>query len=140
MRFLMMVKSSAQALAAYEGGAQPDVELVKAMMKFNEELVNAGAWISGEGLHNSSHGARVVFEKGKKSRIVDGPFSEAKELVGGFWITRFPTKQAALELVARCPIPEGEIEVREIFDIGDRPDDIKAPALEFAEKLGKKSD
>ena len=136
-RFLMMVKSSGESLKAYEGGAQPDVELVKAMMKFNEELVNAGAWISGEGLHPSSRAARVQFEQGKKPRIVDGPFSEAKELVGGFWICRFATKQAALDFVARCPIPDGEIEVREIFDIGDRPDDIKAPALEFAEKLAK---
>ena len=137
-RFLMMVKNSGTSLAAYEGGGQPDVELVKAMMKFNEELVAAGAWISGEGLHPSSKGARVAFEKGKKPRIVDGPFSEAKELVGGFWLCRFANKQTALDFIARCPIPDGEIEIREIFDIGDRPDDVKAPALEFAEKLAKK--
>ena len=137
-RFLMMVKNSGKSLAAYEGGAQPDLELVKAMMKFNEELVNAGAWISGEGLHPSPKGARVIFETGKKARIVDGPFSEAKELIGGFWICRFANKQTALDFIARCPIPDGEVEIREIFDIGDRPDDIKAPALEFAEKLAKK--
>ena len=136
-RFLLMVKNSGESLKAYEGGAQPDVELVKAMMKFNEELVNAGAWISGEGLHNSSKGARVQFEKGKKARVVDGPFSEAKELIGGFWLCRFANKQTALDFVARCPIPDGEIEIREIFDIGDRPEDIKAAGLEFAEKLAK---
>src|SRR5205085_5596982 len=104
-RFLMMVKSSGKSLEAYEGGAQPDVELVKAMMKFNEELVNAGAWISGEGLHPSTKGARVRYVKGKAS-FVDGPFSEAKELIGGFWLARFANKQAALDMPATCPIPD----------------------------------
>ena len=135
-RFLIMVKNSGDSLKAYEGGAQPDVELVKAMMKFNEELVNAGAWISGEGLHPSNKGAKVKYAKGKAT-FVDGPFSEAKEMIGGFWLVRFANKQAALDMLARCPLPDGEIEIREIFDIGDRPDDIKAPALEFAEKLAK---
>ena len=136
-RFLIMVKNSGESLQAYEGGAHPDVELVKAMMKFNEELVKAGAWISGEGLHPSNKGAKVRYSKGKPT-FVDGPFSEAKELVGGFWLVRFANKQAALDMLAKCPIHEGELELREIFDIGDRPDDIKAPALEFAEKLAKK--
>ncbi len=136
-RFLIMVKSSGESMKTYEGGGQPDVELVKAMMKFNAELVNAGAWISGEGLHPSNKGAKVKYSKGKVS-FVDGPFSEAKELVGGFWLVRFANKQACLDMLATCPIPDGELEVREIFDIGDRPDDIKAPALELAEKLSKK--
>jgi hypothetical protein len=133
-RFLIMVKSSGDALTAYEAGAQPDLALVQAMMKFNEELVKAGAWISGEGLHPSTKGAKVKYAKGKAT-FVDGPFSEAKELIGGFWLVRFANKQACLDMLATCPLPDGEIEIREIFDIGDRPDDIKAPALEFAEKL-----
>jgi hypothetical protein len=138
MRFLIMVKSSGPALAAYEGGAQPEVADVQAMMKFNEELVAAGAFISAEGLHPSAKAARISFAKGKQPKVTDGPFTEAKEMVGGYWIARFATKQAAIDFVARCPFPDGEIEIREIFDIGDRPDDIRDVALEFAEKLGKK--
>ncbi len=137
MRFVMMVKNTGESLATYEAGGHPDVELVKAMMKFNEELLATGALISLDGLHPSSRGAKVTFEKGKKPVIVDGPFTEAKEMIGGFWITRFPSKQAALELVARCPIPDGEIEVREIFDMGERPADIREATAEFAQKLGK---
>lgn len=137
MRFLMLVKNSGAALANYEAGAQPELALVQAMMKFNEELVAAGAWISGEGLHPSSHAARVTFGGGKKPTIVDGPFTEAKEMIGGFWICRFPSKQAALDFVARSPIPDGEVEVREIFDIGDRPEDLRDATLAFAEKLKK---
>jgi hypothetical protein len=137
MRFLIMVKNSGSSLAASEGGAQPDLEAVQAMMKFNEELVAAGAFISAEGLHPSAKAARISFAKGKQPKVTDGPFTEAKELVGGYWIARFATKQAAIDFVSRCPLPDGEIEIREIFDIGDRPDDIKAVGLEFAEKLGK---
>jgi len=136
MRFLLMVKNSGASLAAYEGGAQPELSAVQAMMKFNEELLAAGAWIAGEGLHPSAKAARISFAKGKQAKVTDGPFTEAKELVGGFWIARFPTKQAAVDFVARCPLPDGEIEIREIFDIGDHEDDIKAEGLAFAEKLG----
>jgi len=136
MRFLIMVMNSGPSLAAYEGGAQPDVALVQAMMKFNEELLAAGAWIAAEGLHPSSKAARISFAKGKQPKVTDGPFTEAKELVGGYWIARFATKQAAIDFVSRVPFDEGDVVLREIYDIGDRPDDVKAVALEFAEKLG----
>lgn len=138
MRFLMMVRNKADSLARYEAGEGPDPELVGKMMKYNEELVRAGALISGEGLHPSKHAARIEFGKGGKPTIVDGPFSEAKELIGGFWIVRFGTREEAVAWAARAPLPEGnEIELREIYDIADHKPEVAKQALEFAEKRHK---
>jgi hypothetical protein len=96
------------------------------MGKYNEELVKAGVMLAGEGLHPSSKGKRIVFSGGKKS-VVDGPFTETKELVAGFWIWQVKSLQEAIEWVKRCPNPhngEGEIEIRQVFE----PDDF-GPAL-----------
>src|SRR5262245_37817112 len=116
MRFMAIVKAS----KASEAGEMPSAELFEAMGKFNEELVKAGVMLAGEGLQASSKGARVVF-KGDKRAVVDGPFSESKELVAGFWILQVKTKEEAIEWMKRCPNPmpgeeETNIEIRQIFE------------------------
>jgi len=118
MRFAVLVKATKDS----EAGIMPSQELLEAMTKFNEELVNAGVMLAGEGLHPSSKGARVVF-KGDKRVVTDGPFAETKELVAGFWIWQCKSKEEAIEWVKRCPNPmpgqEGIIEIRQIFSAED---------------------
>jgi hypothetical protein len=104
-----------------EAGVLPDQKLLTEMGAFNEELVKAGIMLGGEGLQPSSKGARVKFA-GDKRAVVDGPFSETKELVAGFWIWRVNSKAEAIEWVKRCPMPRGaetEIEIRQVFDSED---------------------
>jgi hypothetical protein len=105
-----------------EAGTMPTQELLTAMMKYNEELMNAGVMVSGEGLQPSSKGARVKFS-GNKRTVTDGPFTETKELVAGFWLWQCKSKQEAIEWVKRCPNPmpgeESEIEIRQIFEAED---------------------
>ncbi len=105
-----------------EPGAVPSEELLAAMGKYNEELVKAGVMLAGEGLHPSSKGARVRFS-GDKRTVVDGPFSETKELVAGFWIWKCASLQEAIDWVKRCPNPfpdqESEIEIRQVFEAED---------------------
>jgi len=117
MKFMIIVKADANTKA----GAMPDQQLLTDMGKYNEELVKAGIMLAGEGLHPSSKGARVRFQ-GDKRTVVDGPFTETKELVAGFWIWRCKSKEDAIEWVKRCPNPTGvesEIEIRQIFDPED---------------------
>jgi hypothetical protein len=104
-----------------EAGVLPSEKLLTEMGKFNEELVNAGIMLAGEGLQPSSKGARVRFS-GDQRTVVDGPFAEAKELVAGFWIWKVGSKEEAIEWVKRCPNPmegESEIEIRQIFESED---------------------
>jgi len=99
----------------------PDQQLLTDMGKYNEELVKAGIMLAGEGLHPSSKGARVKFH-GDKRTVVDGPFTETKELVAGYWLWRCKSKDEAIEWVKRCPNPTGaesEIEIRQVFDPED---------------------
>jgi hypothetical protein len=117
MRFMVMVKATADS----ESGKMPSVELMTAMGKFNEELVNAGVLLAGEGLHPSSSGARVRFE-GSKRTVIDGPFSETRELVAGFWLFQVKSKEEAIEWVKRCPNPfegDSEIEIRRVYEMED---------------------
>ena len=118
MRFIVLVKASKES----EAGVMPSTELLTAMHKFNEELVNAGVMLAGEGLHPSSKGVRVRFA-GAKRTVVDGPFAETKELVAGFWIWQVKSMEEAVEWVRRCPDPmpgeESEIEIRRIFEAED---------------------
>jgi hypothetical protein len=115
MRFMIIVKASQDS----EAGKMPSHDLLAAMGKYNEELVNAGIMLSGEGLHPSSKGARVRFA-GDQRTVVDGPFVETKELIAGFWIWKVKSKAEAVEWVKRCPNPmpgtEAEIEIRQIFE------------------------
>jgi hypothetical protein len=104
-----------------EAGALPDEKLLTEMGKFNEELVNAGVMLAGEGLHPSSKGARVRFS-GDKRTVIDGPFTETKELIAGYWIWQVKSKEEAIEWVKRCPNPTGaesEIEIRQVFEAED---------------------
>ena len=117
MKFMVMVKATKES----EAGVMPKQELLEAMTKYNEELVNAGIMLAGEGLHPSSKGARVQFN-GKNRAVTDGPFAETKELVAGFWIWQCESLDEAIEWVKRCPNPmEGpsEIEIRQIFAAED---------------------
>jgi hypothetical protein len=104
-----------------EAGVMPDKKLLTDMGKYNEELVKAGIMLAGEGLHPSSKGARVKFS-GTKRTVIDGPFTETKELIAGFWMWRVKSKQEAIEWVKRCPNPTGEeaeIELRQVFEAED---------------------
>jgi hypothetical protein len=117
MRFMLIVKADANS----EAGIMPSQELLTEMGKYNEELVKAGVLLAGEGLHASSKGARVKFS-GPKRTVVDGPFSETKELVAGFWLIEVKSKEEAIEWVKRCPNPmegESEIEIRQVFEAED---------------------
>jgi hypothetical protein len=117
MRVMVIVKATADS----EAGVMPSTELMTAMGKYNEELVNAGVMLAGEGLHPSSKGARVRFS-GKERTVVDGPFAETKELIAGFWLWQVKSMDEAIEWVKRCPNPmlgESEIEIRRVFDTED---------------------
>ncbi|HVT06835.1 MAG TPA: YciI family protein [Polyangia bacterium] len=113
MKFILMVRATQES----ESGAMPDPELVAEMGKFNEEMVKAGVLLAGEGLHPSSKGARVRFSGGRRT-VIDGPFTETKELIAGFWILQCRSKEEALEWAKRSPQPfrgDCEIELRQIF-------------------------
>jgi hypothetical protein len=117
MRFMVMVKATKDS----EAGVMPTEKLLTEMGKFNEELVKAGIMLAGEGLQPSSKGARVRFS-GAKRTVVDGPFSETKELVAGFWMWKVKSLQEAIEWVKRCPNPmpgDSEIEIRQVFEAED---------------------
>jgi hypothetical protein len=106
-----------------EAGVMPSTKLLADMGKFNEELVNAGVMLAGDGLQPSSKGARVKFS-GNKRTVTDGPFAETKELIAGFWMWQCKSKEEAIEWVKRCPNPagdgkEGEIEIRQVFEADD---------------------
>jgi len=118
MRVMVMVKATKNS----EAGKMPSEKLLAEMGKFNEELVKAGIMLAGEGLQPSSKGKRVRFSGGKKT-VIDGPFTETKELVAGFWIWQVKSMEEALEWLRRCPDPmpgeESEIEIRQVFEAED---------------------
>jgi len=117
MKVMVIVKASKVS----EAGQMPSQQLLSEMGKFNEELVKAGIMLAGEGLHPSSKGARVRFS-GKNRAVIDGPFTETKELIAGFWLWKVSSFQEALDWVKRCPNPheeESEIEIRPLFEIED---------------------
>ena len=117
MRFMILVKADKNS----EAGVLPDAQLLTEMGKFNEELVKAGVLLAGEGLHPSSKGARVRIS-GDKRTVIDGPFSETKELIAGFWLIDVKSKEEAIEWVKRVPNPTGEeseIEIRQVFEEAD---------------------
>lgn len=117
MRFMILIKADKNS----EAGVLPDEKLLTEMGKFNQELVEAGVMLAGEGLQSSSKGARVRFS-GNQRTVIDGPFAETKELIAGFWIWKVKSKQEAIEWVKRCPNPmlgDSEIEIRQIFEAED---------------------
>ena len=117
MRFMIIIKATKES----EAGVMPSEQLLSEMGKFNEELVNAGVMLAGEGLHPSSRGARVRFS-GNQRTVMDGPFAETKELIAGYWLWQCRSKEEAIEWVKRCPNPmpgESEIEIRQVFEAED---------------------
>jgi len=122
MRFMAIVKANKHS----EAGVLPSKELLAAMGKFNEEMAKAGVLLAGEGLQPSSKGARVRFS-GTKRTVIDGPFTESKELIAGFWLLQVKSKEEAIEWIKRSPAPfkgECEIEIRQVFEASDFPADI----------------
>ena len=117
MKVMVLVKATADS----EAGVMPTTELFEAMGKFNEELVNAGVMLAGEGLKPSSSGARIAFD-GPSRRVIDGPFAETRELVAGFWLWQVRSMEEAIEWARRCPNPHAgpcEIELRPLYEAED---------------------
>lgn len=116
MRFMVLVKADKNS----EAGVLPNQASMAAMGKYNEELVKAGVMLAGEGLQASSKGARVRFDDGGKRTVIDGPFTEAKELIAGFWLWQVRSKEEAIEWLKRAPFDGGaELELRQVFEAED---------------------
>src|SRR5258707_6441834 len=121
-----------------EAGALPSEKLLTDMGKFNEELVKAGVMLAGEGLQSSSKGARVKFEKGKRT-VIDGPFAETKELVAGFWLWQVKSKDEAIEWLKRAPFADTAVEITQVFEAPDfAPNDPSGKLTKKEEELRKK--
>jgi hypothetical protein len=131
MRFMMLMIPKGYEKA--EPGAMPDAKAVAAMMTYNESLQKAGVLLSLDGLHPPSTGVRVSFSSGKPT-VTDGPFAEAKEVVGGYWMIQVKSKEEAVEWASRCPASDNEvIEVRQVQEFSDFPPDIQQAAGKYPE-------
>ena len=134
MRVMVIVKATAES----EAGVMPNKEMLTEMGQYNEELVNAGVMLAGEGLQASSKGARVRFS-GDKRTVIDGPFTEAKELVAGFWVWQVKSMQEAIDWLKRAPFRDGEVEIRQIFEAEDFGEDFTPELREQEERMRAKS-
>ena len=135
MRFMMLMIPKGYEKEA--PGAMPDAKAVAAMMKYNESLQKAGVLLALDGLHPPSMGARVSFSAGKP-KVTDGPFAEAKEVVGGYWMIQVKSKEEAVQWASRCPASENEvIEVRQVQEFSDFPPDIQEAAGKLPEMQGQ---
>ena len=131
MRFMVIVKANEES----EAGVLPDEKILAAMGKYNEELVKAGVMLAGEGLHPSSKGVRVRFDGGKRT-VIDGPFSETKELIAGFWLWQVKSKEEAIEWLKRAPFDGGtEIELRQVFEMEEFGANLTPELREQEERL-----
>ncbi len=131
MRFMVLVKATKET----EAGVLPDEKILRQMGKFNEELVKAGVMLVGEGLQPTSKGARVRFS-GSKRTVIDGPFSESKELVAGFWLWQVKSKDEAIEWLKRAPFEDTEVEIRQVFEMADfAPSDPSGEVRKNEQKL-----
>ncbi len=134
MRVVVLIKANDKT----EAGAMPSEKMLAEMGKYNEELVKAGVMLAGEGLHPSSKGAKVKFSKGKLT-VTDGPFTEAKELICGFWIWQVKSLDEAIEWAKRIPNPddedEGEVEIRQVFEMEEFGDEFTPELREQEERL-----
>ena len=131
MRFMVIVPGSPES----EAGEMPPTELLEAMTRYNEELAKAGVMLAGEGLRPTSQGAKVRFD-GEERTVTDGPFTEAKELVAGYWIWQCGSREEAIEWLKRAPFDGGtEIELREIFELDDFGEELTPELREANERL-----
>jgi hypothetical protein len=134
MRFMMLVKASKES----EAGIMPDEKSLSDMAIYNEEMVKAGVMLAGEGLAASSKGARVTFTDGKPT-VKDGPFTETKELVAGYWLIQVKSKAEAIEWAKRVPFVDGEIEIRQVFELEDfGPSEAVDRHAKLRDQVGKK--
>jgi hypothetical protein len=134
MRFMMLMIPQGYENAA--PGTMPEADAVAAMMKYNEELQKAGVLVALDGLHPPSMGARVSFAGGKP-KVTDGPFAEAKEVLGGYWMIQVGSREEAIEWAKRCPGSDNEtIEVRQVMEFDDFPTDVQQAAAGFERMQG----
>src|SRR2546428_12189247 len=130
MRFMVLVKADKNS----EAGVMPSQQLLTAMGKYNEDLAKAGVLLAAEGLHPSSKGARVRFAGGKKT-VIDGPFTETKELIAGFWLWQVKSKGEAIEWLKRAPFDKTEGEIRQVFEAGEFGGEFTPELREKEERL-----
>jgi hypothetical protein len=131
MRFMVLVPGSPES----EAGVMPSTQELEAMTKYNEELVKAGVMLAGEGLHPTSKGAKVRFD-GSERTVIDGPFTEATELVAGYWVWECKSRDEAIEWLKRAPFDGGtEIELRQIFEAEDFGDELTPELREREERM-----
>jgi hypothetical protein len=133
MRFMVIVKATEES----EAGVMPDEKILTAMTKYNEELAEAGIIQAGEGLHPSSKGVRLKFD-GAKRTVIDGPFTETKELIAGFWLWKVKSRDEAIDWLKRAPFDDGaELEIRQVFEAEDFGDEFTPEARAIEERLRK---
>jgi hypothetical protein len=133
MRVMVIVKASKES----EAGVMPKRQLLEDMSKFNEELTKAGVMVAGDGLHPTSKGKRVRFS-GDERTVIDGPFSESKELIAGFWIWNVKSMDEAVEWLKRCPCPhegESDVEIRPVFEAEDFGEELTPEMTEREERM-----
>jgi hypothetical protein len=129
MRVMVLVKASPES----EAGQMPSTEILAAMGKYNEELVRAGVMLAGEGLAPTSRGKRVQFNGATERRVIDGPFTETKELIAGYWLWQVKSIDEAVEWLKRAPFQEGTVEIRQVFEEEDFGDEF-TPELREQER------
>ncbi len=136
MRFMVLVPASEES----EAGVMPDEQALAEMGKYNEEMAKAGVMLAGEGLHPTSKGARVKFS-GKERTVTDGPFTESKELIAGYWLIQAKSKEEALEWVKRAPFDGGvELEVRQVFETEDFGDELTPELREQEDRIREQAE
>ncbi|HVF60624.1 MAG TPA: YciI family protein [Thermoanaerobaculia bacterium] len=134
MRVMVLVKADKDS----EAGVMPDEKLLTDMTKFNEDLAKSGVMLAGEGLHPSSKGARVRFSGGKKT-VIDGPFTEAKELVAGFWLWQVKSLDEAIEWLKRAPFEDTEVEIRPVFEAAEFGEALSPELREREERIAEQA-
>lgn len=136
MRFMAIVKATPET----EAGVLPTTEELETMGKFNEELVKAGVMLAGEGLQDSSKGVRVRYEEGGKQTVIDGPFTETKELIAGYWLLQVRSREEVVEWLKRAPFGPGNVvEVRQVFEAEDFGDNFTPELREQENRLRAQS-
>ncbi len=130
MRYMVIVKGNAES----ESGAMPEPGMLEEMGKYNEQLVNAGVMLAGEGLHPTSQGLKIKFD-GDKRTVIDGPFTEAKEIVAGFWIMQVNSRDEVIEWARRIPFREGEVEIRRVFESEEFGEQVKEQEDRLREQM-----
>lgn len=135
MRFMVMMIPGDKKV---EAGVLPDEKTIAAMMKYNEELAKAGVLLALDGLHPSAKGARIRFSGGKRT-VTDGPFAEAREVIGGYWLWQVKSKEEAIEWASRCPALDGDVlELRQVYEMSDFGPEVEGQEAALAAEVGKR--